>query len=310
MNKRKYLSFFLILCGGIVLATLFLWSSTNNAQAQCGSQASSCKNCHEVQAQDPVNNDGTGWHQSHAFGDFCYLCHAGNNQSMDKAEAHTGMVPPLSDVKAACQSCHPSDLMERAQVYATALGVEIGEGGSSGSAPTGGGATGGSDPAPASSSSSSTASQPPAPAMVVASDEVIDYAQRYNETVLGQTNVNWGNVILWLMILLVVVGGGAFIYWNERRLRGLPLVERKPALAKPIEAPVVEGYSSEVSAFLPLIADLNPVGRHALKRLLQNPEEASELLHSLSQLDPDLLRRIRSLDRESRHLLLALAGGD
>ena len=82
MNKRKYLSFFLILCGGIVLATLFLWSSTNNAQAQCGSQASSCKNCHEVQAQDPVNNDGTGWHQSHAFGDFCYLCHAGNNQSM------------------------------------------------------------------------------------------------------------------------------------------------------------------------------------------------------------------------------------
>ena len=146
--------------------------------------------------------------------------------------------------------------------------------------------------------------------MVVASDEVIDYAQRYNETVLGQTNVNWGNVILWLMILLVVVGGGAFIYWNERRLRGLPLVECKPALARPIEAPLVEGYSSEVSAFLPLIADLNPVGRHALKRLLQNPEEASELLHSLSQLDPDLLRRIRSLDRESRHLLLALAGGD
>jgi hypothetical protein len=310
MNKRKYLSFFLVLCGGIVLATLFLWSSTNNAQAQCGSQASSCKNCHEVQGQDPVNNDGTGWHQSHAFGDFCYLCHAGNNQSMDKAEAHAGMVPPLSDVKAACQSCHPSDLMERAQVYATALGVEIGEGGSSGSAPPGGGDTGGSGPAPASSSSSAAAVQPPAPAMVVASDDVIDYNQRYNETVLGQTNINWGNVILGLMIGLVAVGGGTFIYWNERRLRGLPLMKHKSTLAKPIEAPVVEGYSSEVSAYLPLIADLNPVGRHALRRLLQNPEEASELLHSLSQLDPDLLRRIRSLDRESRHLLLALAGSD
>jgi hypothetical protein len=146
--------------------------------------------------------------------------------------------------------------------------------------------------------------------MVVASDDVIDYTQRYNETVLGKTNINWGNVILGLMIVLVAVGGGAFIYWNERRLRGLPLMKHKSTLAKPIEAPVVEGYSSEVSAYLPLIADLNPVGRHALRRLLQNPEEASELLHSLSQLDPDLLRRIRSLDRESRHLLLALAGSD
>jgi len=29
-------------------------------QAQCGSQASSCKNCHEVQGQDPVNGDGKG----------------------------------------------------------------------------------------------------------------------------------------------------------------------------------------------------------------------------------------------------------
>ena len=25
-------------------------------QAQCGTQASSCKNCHEVQAKDPVNS--------------------------------------------------------------------------------------------------------------------------------------------------------------------------------------------------------------------------------------------------------------
>jgi hypothetical protein len=62
----------------------------------------------------PVNADGTGWHQSHAFGDFCYICHAGNNQAKDEAAAHEGMVPPLSDVRAACQQCHVADLDARA----------------------------------------------------------------------------------------------------------------------------------------------------------------------------------------------------
>ena len=129
MTKRKNLTLFPILAGAIVLGfTIFLWPSAE-ANAQCGSQASSCKNCHEVQGQDPVNTDGTSWHQSHAFGDFCYLCHAGNSQSMVEADAHIGMVPPLSDVEAGCQSCHPNDLMEKAGVYAAALGVEIGEGG-------------------------------------------------------------------------------------------------------------------------------------------------------------------------------------
>jgi hypothetical protein len=63
-----------------------------------------------------------------------------------------------------------------------------------------------------------------------------------------------------------------------------------------------------VAALLPKIAALNPVGRHALARLLENPEEAAELLHNLSRLDPELVRRIRSLDRDARALLLALSG--
>ena len=76
----------------VVTASIWLGSATP-VNAQCGSQASSCKNCHEVQGEDPVNNDGTAWHPSHAFGDFCYICHAGNNQAIDKAEAHTGHGP-------------------------------------------------------------------------------------------------------------------------------------------------------------------------------------------------------------------------
>src|SRR5512147_1351887 len=84
------------------------------AEAQCGSQASSCKNCHEIQGKDPVNTDGTRWHQSHAFGDFCYICHGGNSQATEAEAAHTAMVAPMSDVQAACAQCHPNDLQARA----------------------------------------------------------------------------------------------------------------------------------------------------------------------------------------------------
>lgn len=309
MQFRKYQFLIPVVLGVLLIAGLVVLWPTANASAQCGSQASSCKNCHEVQGQDPVNNDGTGWHQRHAFGDFCYLCHAGNSQSMDEATAHTGMVPPLSDVKAACQSCHPGDLMDRAQVYATALGVEVGTGG--GSAPTAsGGDTSGSAPSSDSGASSAGDTGLAAPVgMVVDTADVIDYNLRYE----GKTPINWGNVIVGLMIGVVALGGGGYVFINERKLRGLPAIPA--STAKKVESqspavPQIEGYSSEVLSMLPQIAQLNPVGLHALKRLLENPEEASELLHSLSRLDPELVRRIRSLDRESRAILLALSGGD
>ena len=70
---------------------------------------------------------------------------------------------------------------------------------------------------------------------------------------------------------------------------GLPLVKKTPKVAAAPSMPVVEGYSSEVTALLPLVARLNPMGLHSLKRILQNPEQANELLHSLAQLDPELV---------------------
>jgi hypothetical protein len=309
MQFRKYHFLIPVALGVLLIAGLIILWPAADASAQCGSQASSCKNCHEVQGQDPVNNDGTGWHQSHAFGDFCYLCHAGNSQSMDEATAHTGMVAPLSDVKAACQSCHPADLMDRAQVYATALGVEVGTGG--GSAPaSSGGDTGGTNPGSDSGASSAGDTGLSAPVgMVVDSADVIDYNLRYE----GKTPINWGNLIVALMIGAVALGGGGYVMVNERKLRGLPAMpvsKPKQATTENPAIPQIEGYSSEVLSLLPRIAQLNPVGLHALNRLLENPDEASELLHSLSRLDPELVRRIRSLDRESRAILLALSGGD
>ncbi len=314
MLIRKYHFLIPIAAGAIILLSLLFLLPANRASAQCGSQASSCKNCHEVQGKDPVNNDGKPWHTSHAFGDFCYACHGGNNQSMDKTAAHTGMVSPLSDPKTACQSCHPDDLAARVKVYTDILGVPASSGAaSSGASPTQP-AAGAATPTPvpaagAGTGGSSSAGGGLSPDTGISN--VIDYNQQYDATVLGKPIINWGNVALGVLIVLVLAGGGAYVYWNERKLRGLPFLKaaaRPIASSQGVELPRVEGYSPEVTALLPQIARLNPIGLHALKRLLENPDQANEMLHSLSKLDPELIRRIRALDDDSRAMLLALSG--
>jgi hypothetical protein len=310
MLIRKYKFLIPIAFGTLILISLLFLLPTSRASAQCGSQASSCKNCHEVQGQDPVNNDGKSWHTAHAFGDFCYACHGGNNTSMDKATAHTGMVAPLADVKTACQSCHPNDLDARVKVYTDILGVPASSG--AGSTPVATSAAPAATPtsAPAAAGSSGGTSGG-GTTIQTGSANVIDYNQQYEATVLGRRFINWGDVIIGLLIVLILAGGGTYVYWNERKLRGLPFrkAAAKPAAAlTTAEIPMVEGYSPEVTALLPQISRLNPVGLHALKRLLENPDQANELLHSLSRLDPELIRRIRSLDDDSRAMLLALSG--
>ena len=128
--KQKRTTFIFLFIGLLFMVGSATLLMATPAKAQCGSQASSCKNCHETQAQDPVNADGTTWHTQHAFGDFCYLCHAGNNQATDKTAAHTGMVDPMTDIAASCKSCHPADLNAKAQIYATTLGITLGSVGS------------------------------------------------------------------------------------------------------------------------------------------------------------------------------------
>ena len=255
----------------VIAASIFLMTATP-VRAQCGSQASSCKNCHEVQGQDPVNADGTGWHQSHAFGDFCYICHAGNNQAKDKAAAHEGMVAPLSDIQAACQQCHVADLDARAQVYATALGVEVGSG----------------SPAPASDESEAVAvSAEPVPnvasnqcnEIVVDDPNVVNYAQNYDEIVLGKKPVNWGNMILLGMIGLMVVGGGGFVVTREK------LVNVKFGDTRKVE----EEYPADVVEMLPKIAGLKAGTRKSLKNVLDN-KKADKVL--------DLMDAVVSKDEE------------
>jgi hypothetical protein len=260
--------------GFMLLIASSIWLSTAQpVNAQCGSAASSCKNCHEVQGEKPVNNDGTAWHQSHAFGDFCYICHGGNSQATDETAAHTGMIPPLSDVKAACQQCHSNDLMDRAQVYATALGVTLGDS----SSPQ---AT--SVPA----QSNATVATPTVPAVAHAAmmteldvndPNLVDYVQNYDETVLHKTPTNWGNVILLVMIGLIGVGGGSFVIINEKWVK-LSFGDTKKAEGE---------YPSEVVEMLPAITRLNPRTRKSLKKILDKPEKTEKVLGLIDDIVSD-----------------------
>jgi hypothetical protein len=261
MHHKKTAFSFLFAGLALVIASSIFLATASTASAQCGSQASSCKNCHEVQGQDPVNSDGTGWHQSHAFGDFCYICHAGNQQATDKAAAHQGMVDPLSDVKAACQQCHVADLDARAQVYASALGVEVGS--SSAAA-----ASGSSDAAPVNAVPAPAASSQNCNEMVVDDPNAVNYVQSYDEIVLGNKPINWGNSILVAMIGLMVVGGGGFVVTREK------LVNVKFGDTRKVE----DEYPADVVELLPKIAGLKAGTRKSLKNVLDNPKKTDKVL--------------------------------
>jgi hypothetical protein len=210
--QQKNRAFFFIFAGlALVIAASIFLATATPVSAQCGSQASSCKNCHEVQSELSVNADGTGWHQSHAFGDFCYICHAGNNQATDKAAAHEGMVAPLDDVQAACQQCHVTELDARAQVYADTLGVTIGSGHAAPAAAGSDASTVSVDSAVSVPSSDQSCNE-----VEVVDPNTIDYAANYNEIVLGKKPTNWGNMILMGMIGMLLVGGGGFVVTREK----------------------------------------------------------------------------------------------
>jgi hypothetical protein len=272
MHQKKTAITFLIAGLALVIVTgIFLMTATP-ASAQCGSQASSCKSCHEVQGEMPVNADGTGWHQSHAFGDFCYICHAGNNQAKEKAAAHEGMVAPLSDVAAACQQCHVADLDARAQVYADALGVAIGSG-------TGAPAAGSGEASPVSAESAPVAASDQCNEVVVDDPNAVNYAANYEEIVLGKKPTNWGNMILMGMIGLMAFGGGGFVVTREK------FIHVKFGDTRKVE----DEYPADVVEMLPKIAGLKVDTRKSLKNVLDHKkaDKALDLLDTIIKKDEE-----------------------
>jgi hypothetical protein len=268
MRMRSHRIAFLFLGAGFLLlvtvGTLFLLPP-RSVSAQCGSQASSCKNCHETQAKDPVNSDGTAWHTQHAFGDFCYLCHAGNNQATDETAAHTGMVAPLSDIDASCKSCHPNDTSALAQTYAATLGQTVGAGS----------AVSATQPAVA-AATPSQAAPVATQAPVVLSADMVDYSQRYDTVALGQKPVNTGNIILLVMLGILVLGGGSFVLQREGVI--------KVFFEDPKRIAVSGKYPADVVEMLPGISKLNGDSRKALHNILAKPKVAADLFTSIDRL--------------------------
>ena len=227
----------------LALVPLLLYLTRQTAEAQCGTSISSCKNCHEVQGEAPVNTIGE-WHTGHAFGDFCEFCHAGNVESKNKDEAHVGMVDTMVDVKASCQSCHPQDYDQKAQVYAAALGIHLGAGGGSGGGAVGGDSGDAAGGAPAvtdggsetgADASGETASET-TDAAAVESDmsaapdgEIVDYNQLYAASQTPEAALSTGDMVLIVLIALLLLAffialwrlehwGDRLLYWWQQNL--------------------------------------------------------------------------------------------
>ncbi len=272
MPRNRVYGALIIFGLALTVASAIAILSVQSARAQCGSQASSCKNCHETQAKDPVNADGTGWHQSHAFGDFCYICHGGNSQSMDETAAHTAMVDPMSDIQTACGQCHASDLQAKAAVYAAALGKPLPAAASTPPASDGGTVLSGATSAPTAAPAPAQPSLGTAPAP--GSPDLVDYVQRYDQNVLGQRPVNVGNVILIVLIAAMVIGGGALVILREGLVR-VSFKETKP---------IADEYPSDLVDLVPDLAKLKAGARRSLQRMLKNPTATAGLLDAVDKL--------------------------
>ena len=261
------------------------------AQAQCGSSASSCKSCHETQGEDPVNDTGD-WHIQHAFGDFCEFCHAGNVQATDKAGAHEGLADPMADVAASCQGCHPQDLTERSEIYASTLGIDLNAGGSG----SGSGEAAGSDGA---SSAGDCASSVAAPL----GGEEIDLNLLYAEKTAPPPFIsNWGNLIL----VLIILGLGAAFFlaawswegwgpgvagWIKKNVT----VVRDAALEAnasvdqaniPTQAEIKALFEEkpELKGLWEQLADGSPELLTDLNQLLSDKKEGARLIHTVTHL--------------------------
>ncbi|MFH1184170.1 MAG: hypothetical protein V1755_03915 [Chloroflexota bacterium] len=274
MHRRKLTGAIIILGAALIGVGAVALATAQPAQAQCGSQASSCKNCHETQAQMPVNADGTGWHESHAFGDFCYICHAGNNQATEAEAAHAGMVAPMTDVQSACAQCHPNDLVARADVYTVALGIPAASIRKPSAA---------ASPAPtATVAAPELAAQPaaaPAPAAALSPNDpnLVDYVERYNQEVLNQKPTNWGNIIL-LILLLGLIGIGVFFINRREGWISISFSEKKG---------LDKEYPQDVVGIADQATKLNTSARRSLARLLAKPAATAGLLAALDRLSAD-----------------------
>lgn len=203
---------YLLLLFLTVLALLFAVQPAAPVNAQC-KEPSTCKTCHEVQGQYSVRSQGD-WHSQHAAFDFCAVCHGGDRKAPEAAQAHAGMFLTLSEMSGTCQNCHTTDLEECLSSYASQLGLDANTALNSAKP---------ADPNAALSQylgAKPALIQPAQPAKPVSAEEPQPDANANNT----------GNIILAGFLLVGTLGGGGFVLWNERRLRGTTRNAVRPGL--------------------------------------------------------------------------------
>ncbi len=284
---KKHIGFLLLMA--VVVAAFLFIAYPRPAQAQCGSAASSCKSCHEVQKVDPVNTKGA-WHTQHAFGDFCAFCHSGNTKSKDKTAAHTGMLDPLADVKGACQSCHPNDYMDRAKKYADTLGKTIGT--STGATQVNSGGT---------TAASNTNCGPAAPT----GSQTIDLNKVYAGLDQKMPNVLGNAILIGLILVVALVFAGLIFYYEKPLPRGIAAFRQ--LLAMPVAAPNAATTRPELGTLLPLLSSSDPGTVRAVTQLLSDHENGPRILKALSHLDLHALTELGESDQKALTSLLTLA---
>ena len=285
--RKKHVGFFLLLA--LLLATVVLIAFPRPANAQCGSAASSCKSCHEVQKVMPVNTKGA-WHTAHAFGDFCAFCHSGNTKSKDKTAAHTGMLDPFADIKGGCQSCHPNDYMDRAKKYADELGKTIGAGSGSG--------------ATTASGTTTTDAGPCGPAAPTGG-QTIDLNKVYAGLDQKLPNVLGNAILIGLILVVALVLAGLIFYYDKPLPRAIAAFRQ--LLVMPVAAPEGVAPRPELGSLLPLLLSSDPGTVRAVTQLLSDRENGPRILKALSHLDLRALAELGEGDQKALASLLTLA---
>ncbi len=303
---------------------LLLFGSFQMANAQCGASLSSCKTCHEVKRALPVTTNGN-WHKDHSFGDFCEFCHGGNTASMNKAEAHEGVIAiPVQNPSNTCSSCHPDDYIDRAEKYAKTLNITIDDSAPSESVAQSSTETNGSQASTSDNTAPTQVATAPvkeASAISAPTDgEVIDFNELLNEP-KDEQHRNIGNLILIFGILgLSVVFLG--MYWNFNRDRftaKLKAISDEPPVPDNTDFSdtTPENFDSEVfevlehqpslKRLLYQLKDADPVVIEALVSITSQNGDSEELIKSLGRLDLQLLKKMQSLRDGELEVLLTLA---
>jgi hypothetical protein len=190
MRKYPIILFFT----GIALffISFVLLATPHAVEAQCG-QPTECNTCHNIQGKLPVNENGV-WHIDHMPYNACQVCHGGNETTSDSTAAHAGIVTRLDQMQSGCAKCHSGgELQTFYSQYTSQLGIST----SIDYAQLPGNASGLND--------------------LLNSNE-INISSSTIETVSEPTANRTANWILAGILLVGLVGGGSYVYSNERRL--------------------------------------------------------------------------------------------